>query len=64
MNGVMHQPEADRRLSFDWGRAPRYPTGDNPASGDLKNTAGFYCFATAQSELLPLPVEQPTPLLV
>jgi hypothetical protein len=50
-NEVMHLPEGRPQAVFrlrssaalaDW----RYP---------LKNTAACYCFATAQSELLPLP---------
>jgi hypothetical protein len=36
LNGVMHPPEGGPQAAFRYRRVPRYPTGDNPASGDLK----------------------------
>jgi hypothetical protein len=46
LNGVMHQPEGGPQAVFRYRRAPRYPTGDNPAPGHLEGRAACYHFAT------------------
>jgi hypothetical protein len=46
LNGVMHPPEGGPQAVFQYRQAPRYPTGDNPAPGHLKDRAACYHFAT------------------
>jgi len=36
---VMQPPEAGPQTAFRYRRAPRHPTGELPASGDLNNSA-------------------------
>jgi hypothetical protein len=50
---VMHQPEGGPQAVFRYRRAPRYPTGDIPASGDFKNSAACYRFATFVRSVAP-----------
>jgi hypothetical protein len=43
---VMHPPEGGPQAVFRERRAPRYPTGDNPASGHSRIGRACYHFAT------------------